>query len=330
MSIRAIQAVWDRTTAGGSLRLLLLALADFADEDGYSWPSRATLAERTGRTERQVRRLITIAIAAGELQADRAGGHTTSRYLITPGGAPIGGRTSTSPQGGRRRPPREDTRDRPGRTPTSPEPSESPQRSVTDPAHARELELQDAEERLRAIAAADDAEQRYAETGLSGDAARAVDARRAAGPTAAEIAAGGAADPVVRYHELTGRFPSERVREWVNDVAGTWGDERTADALTEAYRRDQTHRGLIGRAVDVMNEQEHEAERANRKAREIAGAPPRPEQTPEERERILEENRQRAREARGKLLADGLVAPTRAGDQELLAEELQRREGAAR
>lgn len=290
MSIRAIQAVWDRTTTGGSTRLLLLALADFADEDGLSWPSVQTLANRTGRSERQVQRLIGYAIAAGELEADRDGGRGSSRYRLRPGGEPVGegGVTSASPQGRRPRHPRGDTRDTPGVTPATPEPSrEPPSDPPAEPARATE-----------------------------------------GGPTIEEIMAQGAADPVVRYHELTHRFPGERIRAWINDVAGTWGDERTAAALEEAYRREPVDRDLIRRAVDVMNEQEHEAERANRRARELAGAAPQPEQTPEERERILEANRERAREARGRLLADGLVAPTRDGDRELLEAELARRAGA--
>lgn len=134
-------------------------------------------------------------------------------------------------------------------------------------------------------------------------------------------------DPIVRYHELTHRFPTERIREWINDVASTWGDERTAGALTEAFSRDNTHRGLISRAVDVMNEQEHEVERANRRAREIVGAPEQPEQSDEERERVMAQNAERARTARAALLADGLVHPTRPGDEELMKGELARREG---
>jgi hypothetical protein len=264
MSLRAIQAVWDRTATGGSTRLLLLALADFADEDGLSWPSIATLAHRTGRSERQVQRLIGYAIAAGELEADRDGGRGSSRYRLRPGGQAVTerGATQMSPLGRRPRHPRGDTDDTPGVTPTTPEPSREPtEEPPSEPA--------------RAIPDLD----------------------------------AGAHDPVVRYHELTGRFPSERIREWVNDVASTWGDERTADALTEAYRRDTTHRGLIGRAG-------------------TAAPDARPEQTDEERAAIIEANRARAREARGKLLADGLVAPTRDGDEELLRAELARREGA--
>jgi hypothetical protein len=132
VSIRAIQAVWDRSTVGGSLRLLLLALADFADEDGYSWPSVETLSKRAGRTERHVRRLITLAIAAGELKADRVGGTTSSRYWLTPGGVPVGGDVDVLPPG-RGRPPRGDIGVRGGGTPVSSEPSSNGQGTSKEP-----------------------------------------------------------------------------------------------------------------------------------------------------------------------------------------------------
>ena len=291
MSIRAIQAVWDRSEAGGSMRLLLLALADFADEDGLAWPSVATLAGRVGRTERRIQQLLAAAIDAGELQADRGGGRGTSRYRLTPGGHPIReperGAKPIAPLGRSPRHPSGEARDTPAVKPFAPEPSEEP---TPEPA----------EDPARAMARIDQAN---------------------------------AADPVVRYHELTGRFPSERVREWLNDVASSWGDERTAGALTEAYARDTTHRGLIQRAVDVMNEQEHERERAERERSRTAAAdasPPRPEQTPEERAEIEARNRESARRSRAQLLADGRISPTRAGDEDLMREELARRQGAAR
>jgi hypothetical protein len=133
VSIRAIQAVWDRSSVGGSMRLLLLALADFADEDGYSWPSVETLSKRTARSERHVRRLITLAIAAGELKADRVGGTTSSRYWLTPGGEAVGrGDIGVLPPG-RGRPPPPDIDVPPGGTPVSPEPSMNRQRTIKEP-----------------------------------------------------------------------------------------------------------------------------------------------------------------------------------------------------
>lgn len=281
MSIRAIQAVWDRTRAGGSMRLLLLALADFADEDGYSWPSIETLAQRAGRSERQVRRLIGIAIELGELEAHRAGGLTTSRYWLTPGGAPLRGVTPASGGGGHVRPPRGDTHDPRGGTPVSPDPSIEPSREPSESPPAR------------AIAA-------------------------------------GANDPVVRYHDLTGRFPSERIREWLNDVALHWGDSRLAEALAEAYSRDATYRGLISRALDVLNEHAHEVERRSRTAAKLPTEPPKPEQSDEEKAAIAERNADKARRARAAMLVDGTIQPTRGDeDRALMAEEIERRKATA-
>lgn len=286
MSIRAIQAVWDRTETGGSVRLLLLALADFADEDGLAWPSVATLARRVGRNERRIQQLIAAAVEAGELVADRGGGRGTSRYWLAPGGNPVReperGVQPIAPLGRNGLHPRGAAGDTPGVQRAAPEPSVEPS---VEP---------------------------------SGDPARAQPDLDA-----------GAIDPIVRYHELTARFPSERVREWLNDVASSWGDERTANALGEAFARDTTHRGLISRAIDVMNEQEHDRERSKRDASRTAAAePPKPEQSPEERAAIEERNRASARASRAALLADGRVNPTRPGDEELLQEELERRQGA--
>ncbi len=133
MSIRAIQAVWDRSTVGGSMRLLLLALADFADEEGYSWPSVATLSKRTARSERHVQRLLTAAVDVGELRAEREGGITTSRYWLTPGGVPMerGDADVTPPRRGRH--PRGDADVTGGVTRASPEPSSNGHSTVNEP-----------------------------------------------------------------------------------------------------------------------------------------------------------------------------------------------------
>ncbi|MFZ0662146.1 MAG: helix-turn-helix domain-containing protein, partial [Acidobacteriaceae bacterium] len=55
MSIRVMTAVWDRGKRyeGGSL-LVLLALADWADDGGRCYPSVTQLAEKSRLTERQV------------------------------------------------------------------------------------------------------------------------------------------------------------------------------------------------------------------------------------------------------------------------------------
>jgi len=78
-------AIWeDDTIQNASERLLLLALADFADDDGVCWPSIATLARRACISTGHTRRLITRLIADGRIIAERRGGaRVTSRYRLT-------------------------------------------------------------------------------------------------------------------------------------------------------------------------------------------------------------------------------------------------------
>jgi len=46
MSVRSIGRVWDHSAASGSFLLMLLAIADFADDDGNAYPSVPTLARK--------------------------------------------------------------------------------------------------------------------------------------------------------------------------------------------------------------------------------------------------------------------------------------------
>jgi DNA-binding Lrp family transcriptional regulator len=58
MSFELAGVAW-RVKIDGRFRLLLLALADFADDDGDGiWPSIATLAEKIDYSERQVQRML--------------------------------------------------------------------------------------------------------------------------------------------------------------------------------------------------------------------------------------------------------------------------------
>ena len=53
MSIAITSMVWQRSKAKGPARLVLLALADHADEEGRAWPSAARLddVDRRRRSE---------------------------------------------------------------------------------------------------------------------------------------------------------------------------------------------------------------------------------------------------------------------------------------
>lgn len=58
MSLEAIIYVWKHSKQRGSALLLMLALADYADENGYSYPSVGTLARKTRMGERNVQKLL--------------------------------------------------------------------------------------------------------------------------------------------------------------------------------------------------------------------------------------------------------------------------------
>jgi len=51
-------AVWDRSKQTGTALLILLALADFTNDDGYCWPSIDTLAHKARCSRRHVQRLL--------------------------------------------------------------------------------------------------------------------------------------------------------------------------------------------------------------------------------------------------------------------------------
>lgn len=102
MSIRVQSAVWERSQAKGSALLLLLAIADFADDDGHAYPSLATLAEKTRLSERNVRYVLREVEALGELSTSVGDGkHGCNLYRILPPAkiapgnpAPEGGQSS--------------------------------------------------------------------------------------------------------------------------------------------------------------------------------------------------------------------------------------------
>ena len=69
MSIKVMSMVFDRYPAGGNERLLALALADHAKDDGTRiWPSVAELSRKTLQSERTVQRQVAAMVARGWLE----------------------------------------------------------------------------------------------------------------------------------------------------------------------------------------------------------------------------------------------------------------------
>lgn len=85
MSIDISKQVWDNSRHTGCARVLMLALADMSNSDGFCWPSVKRLAQMCRCSERQVQRLIPQLLESGEIFADRGAGRgNTTRYLVTP------------------------------------------------------------------------------------------------------------------------------------------------------------------------------------------------------------------------------------------------------
>ena len=68
MSIHAMSHVWATSTQTGGNLLLLLALADYANDRGECWPSVDTLARKARVTDRHARRILRELVDAGELE----------------------------------------------------------------------------------------------------------------------------------------------------------------------------------------------------------------------------------------------------------------------
>lgn len=58
MSIKLMNAVWESDTTSGSDRLVLLALADSANDEGYCWPAYDTIAAKANLGRRYVIQIV--------------------------------------------------------------------------------------------------------------------------------------------------------------------------------------------------------------------------------------------------------------------------------
>lgn len=131
MSVRVMSLVWERYPAGGSELLLMLALADFASDDGDRiYPSVATLSKKVRQSERNVQRLLRKLVKSGLLEIvgnEHGGKGLATRYHI-----PIERVTSLHPLLAERVTPRVakgDTQGRKGDTAMSPDPSVEPSKN---------------------------------------------------------------------------------------------------------------------------------------------------------------------------------------------------------
>lgn len=120
MSIRIMSQVWESGPEDRGELLVMLALADFADDRGRCWPSIATIAKRARMTTRSAQRILRKLQDDGAVKISTGSArHGCNEYVLTPDArvtpdtmSPL---TPVSP------PP--DARVTPPLTPASPEPS---------------------------------------------------------------------------------------------------------------------------------------------------------------------------------------------------------------
>lgn len=80
MSIKVMNAVWAYADCKGSELLILLALADFADDNGENiYPSMQTLAHKSRMSDKQARRVVQNLVKLGLIEIVEAGGWQRGR-----------------------------------------------------------------------------------------------------------------------------------------------------------------------------------------------------------------------------------------------------------
>jgi hypothetical protein len=83
VSIKVMTAVWEGSRHTGTDLLMLLALADFSDDQGNSYPAVTTLARKCRMHQRNANYILKALQASGELQVRRnEGPKGTNRYRI--------------------------------------------------------------------------------------------------------------------------------------------------------------------------------------------------------------------------------------------------------
>lgn len=83
MSIHVMSRVWAESSQEGGALLVLLAIADFANDDGVAWPGVPTLARKSRLTDRQVQNVIAHLETEGEISIERgAGPRGTNIYKV--------------------------------------------------------------------------------------------------------------------------------------------------------------------------------------------------------------------------------------------------------
>jgi len=81
--------VWESCGPSGADRMMLLALADNANDEGFCWPSIRTLARKCAVSERAARRTVHRLAQGGYIAAEERSGKSTVYHLQAAGLTPV-------------------------------------------------------------------------------------------------------------------------------------------------------------------------------------------------------------------------------------------------
>lgn len=127
MSIKVLDRVLGVEGVTTAEKLVLIILADYADDNGVCWPSMETIARKALVTERGARGIIRRLESAGYLETEVSKGRASSRYRVLPDPEQNAGfnpeRNSTNPEPNDTNPERRDTQPGTGVPPNRHEPS---------------------------------------------------------------------------------------------------------------------------------------------------------------------------------------------------------------
>ena len=82
MSIKVSDWAWTVDGLDAGAKLVLLALADHADDTGLCWPSLERLAERTGRNRSTVQRSLRALVGLGLVSSSVGSGRRSTSYWV--------------------------------------------------------------------------------------------------------------------------------------------------------------------------------------------------------------------------------------------------------
>lgn len=127
MSVKVMSAVWERDDLDASERLVMLSLADHADDEGVCYPSIARLCKRTSMSDRGIQKVLSRLIDRGFLSVKVGAGRSGSnRYFVNANPEPCSPPNPVHPEPGSPPPPN------PVRK--TPEPrSPKPSRTINEP-----------------------------------------------------------------------------------------------------------------------------------------------------------------------------------------------------